>query len=482
MGWGHEEARTKKSVYDADDDTFVDAAEGLRETGGPTTLAIGAVGDGEVLRRNASTAVGIARAGIDTDSVTHIASDGTDHANVVLNDTHRASNGTDHANVVTNDAHVAGDGSDHADVATNTTHSSGDGSDHADVATNSAARHTQGTDQGLDTGGANAVTAAQAKAASDHVSADGSSHADVATNSTHVAGDGSDHADVATNTTHSSGNGSDHADVATNTTHAADTANPHATDIENLGAGTLAELNDAISNTTLTPFVVELDLSGTHDWQAGGVGSQDTTSGLTSYGDVGDMTTLEVGAGVISFDLTGDNATDKKCWLSLPMATFGLPDLRDASSISIRADIDLSALDVAVADTGLYFFITDQDLHTVGPAERAMVALRSAPPNRKVRIQRQIDAGLTTVDSGNWANYLNAGRLRMTDTPGDMTGGGFEATGSTEVDCTRIQADAWHSEAGHADAPFLTIHFRADTNVAGQQIAGTISALRVTIV
>jgi len=34
-------------------------------------------------------------------------------------------------------------------------------------------------------------------------------------------------------------------------THEADTANPHATDIENLGAGTLAELNSAVSNATL---------------------------------------------------------------------------------------------------------------------------------------------------------------------------------------------------------------------------------------
>ena len=39
-----------------------------------------------------------------TVSTTHGASDGTDHANVVLNDTHRASNGVNHANVVLNDA------------------------------------------------------------------------------------------------------------------------------------------------------------------------------------------------------------------------------------------------------------------------------------------------------------------------------------------------------------------------------------------
>ena len=47
-------------------------------------------------------------------------------------------------------------------------HSQGDGSDHEDVASNTALAHTQGTDQGLDTGGANAVTAAQAKAGYTH--------------------------------------------------------------------------------------------------------------------------------------------------------------------------------------------------------------------------------------------------------------------------------------------------------------------------
>jgi hypothetical protein len=45
-------------------------------------------------------------------------------------------------------------------------------------------------------------------------------------------------------------------DIGTNThaqidTHIADTANPHATDIENLGSGTLAELNAAITDATL---------------------------------------------------------------------------------------------------------------------------------------------------------------------------------------------------------------------------------------
>jgi len=57
--------------------------------------------------------------------------------------------------------------------------------DHGDIATNSAARHTQGTDQALDTGGPNEVSAANAKAAYTHSTGDGSDHADVALNTTH---------------------------------------------------------------------------------------------------------------------------------------------------------------------------------------------------------------------------------------------------------------------------------------------------------
>jgi len=80
-----------------------------------------------------------------------------------------------------NSTHVTGNGADHANVALSDTHRTGDGSDHADVASNTALAHTQGTDQGLDTGGASAVTAAEAKAAHTHISSDGTGHAAVNT-------------------------------------------------------------------------------------------------------------------------------------------------------------------------------------------------------------------------------------------------------------------------------------------------------------
>lgn len=47
-----------KAVYDTDDDGVVDKAEGLVETGGPTALAMGAVANGQYLKRDGNAIVG----------------------------------------------------------------------------------------------------------------------------------------------------------------------------------------------------------------------------------------------------------------------------------------------------------------------------------------------------------------------------------------------------------------------------------------
>jgi len=78
---------------------------------------------------------------------------------------------------------------------------------HADIATNTGARHTQGTDLGLDTGGTNPITAATAKG------------------------------------------------------HVDSTANPHSTDVGNLGSGTISELNTAITDATMLGSVDEDDMT-----------------------------------------------------------------------------------------------------------------------------------------------------------------------------------------------------------------------------
>jgi len=45
--------------------------------------------------------------------------------------------------------------------------------------------------------------------------------------------------------------GKQHADVVTNTTHRGLSDNPHSTNVENLGAGTIAELNSCLSDGSL---------------------------------------------------------------------------------------------------------------------------------------------------------------------------------------------------------------------------------------
>lgn len=79
MTWDHSQKMTR-GVYDSDDDTFVDVAEGLRETGGPTTLTAGIVADGAVVTRSGTTYAGVARAGIDTDATTHAGSTANPHS------------------------------------------------------------------------------------------------------------------------------------------------------------------------------------------------------------------------------------------------------------------------------------------------------------------------------------------------------------------------------------------------------------------
>lgn len=79
---------------------------------------------------------------------THRASDGKNHADVVLNNTHRASNGINHANVVLNDTHRGSNGTNHANVVLNDTHRGSDGKNHADVVTNTTNIGTNTTNIG----------------------------------------------------------------------------------------------------------------------------------------------------------------------------------------------------------------------------------------------------------------------------------------------------------------------------------------------
>jgi len=177
----------------------------------------------------------------------HKVSDGKSHSDVVLNNTHRSGNGEDHSTVVSNKAHVSSDGKSHSDVVLNNTHRTSDGKDHSDVISNNAHKISDGKDHSdvvlnnshrglsnnphsttkahvglsnvpnldttdavnkahdknkdtiLDEGGANEVSALQAKTGYTHSQGDGSDHNDVAVNTTHRTSDGKNHSDVVLN-------------------------------------------------------------------------------------------------------------------------------------------------------------------------------------------------------------------------------------------------------------------------------------------
>jgi len=79
---------------------------------------------------------------------------------------------------------------------------------HADIAANASARHTQGTDQGLDTGGANAVTAATLKTVAGYVNQSVVSGAAPALLATNLSGNSFGLAQLRTSSTLQTGSGS----------------------------------------------------------------------------------------------------------------------------------------------------------------------------------------------------------------------------------------------------------------------------------
>ena len=317
--------RMQAGAYDADGDTFVDAAEGIRETGGPTTLTAGAVADGQAVIRSGTTYAGLARAGIDTDATTHAA-------------------------------------------------------------------------KTIDTG----------------------------------------------------------------------------------HTGTLANLNTAITDTSISPTTWDADLSGAYDWQANGVGSQDTTSGIFAYGEVTDATTLEVGSGVITFDISASGA-DKEFYLVARLDAYSLADLQDASSILLSADVDMTTID-NVNDTSLHIAVTDQDWANTAITEEARIRLKRNGGNVEILNIRQLNDAVTTGAAVNWSGWANAARLLVIDNGGRQRAQAFESGSNTLTAGTTVADDGWHARAGGANRPYLVIRAIAKTGGTEGQVSGTISALSVTII
>ena len=171
-----------------------------------------------------------------------------------------------------------------------------DGSGWDEIDANSTAAglaHTQGTDQGLDTGGVNPITAATAKG------------------------------------------------------HVDSTANPHAVDIGNLGAGTMLELDTAISDGAVTPQwanTLYVDATNGDDGAPTAFGYATITAAVAAA-SAGDVIHVAPGAYTESF-VMGDFHIEGP---GVDLTGSGSPNITEVDGSSIR----LRSLDVPAGQVGV---------------------------------------------------------------------------------------------------------------------------------
>ena len=302
----------------------------------------------------------------------------------------------------------------------------------AEIGTNTSARHTQGTDAALDTGGGNEFTAAQGKGLQDALGA------------------------------------------VTALKDEDDMASDSATAVASQQS-VKAYVDDTVQPTREW----EADLSGTYDWKTNGAGSTDTTSGIScddgwaEPGDIADFTTLEVGGGVITFDVSG---TGQDVDGVLEIALTDLPDLDRASAITITMDVDLNddATNFDTADDVFWSMILNGSAASAfpSPAESSGFSIANIGGVLNLRMLRYVNDG-ATFSADAITNPKNSGTVWMADRPGDQTvqfhdGAGNLTTGG-------FANSSFHARSGSS---YFVIWMRAKN---GGRVAGTISSIKVTV-
>jgi len=224
-------------------------------------------------------------------------------------------------------------------------------------------------------------------------------------------------------------------------------------------------------------FVWNADLSGTYDWKANGHESTDPTSGFEVYSptDLADFTTLSAGSNVITFDVSASGA-DKYAYLIVPLA--GLPDLSAASSIYMRADVDLddaaSNFDTQ-NDTLAFYVVNGGDPLGAFTEHSFMRFARDAAGNIEIHYQRRVNNADANGAYVNITNPKNAGWMQMVDQVGNQIAQFYESTGHNITQAGGLTQTTLHARAG---TPHCWIWIRAKD---GGQVKGTISAIKIAI-
>lgn len=243
------------------------------------------------------------------------------------------------------------------------------------------------------------------------------------------------------------------------------------------GAGAWAEVDPSTLGGT---FSVDVDLSGTYDWQAGGDESQDPTSGITCYGDCALCTTLGVGGGVVTFDCSGAAGSDRDVYLVLPLDTYGLPDLWTSSVIAVTAGIDMATLS-NVDTTLMYIGIMDQNEHVTAATERAAFRFQRTGGTPSLDLVRETNDVVTDGADSTPAGWANAGRIYLRELSGRVTGGLLETGTNTLTVPTAVNTGRPHVRVGGANAPYLVIRIRPKAGTPAGQVSGTIGPITMTV-
>jgi len=224
-------------------------------------------------------------------------------------------------------------------------------------------------------------------------------------------------------------------------------------------------------------FIWTADLSGTYDWKANGHESTDPTSGFEVYSptDLGDFTTLSVGGGVITIDVSASGA-DKYAYLIVPLTD--LPDLAAASSIYMRVDLDLddAASNFDTQNDTLAFYLTNLDDPAGAYTEYSMMRfVRDGSGNIEIMNSRRVnnaDGNSTYVDV---TNPKNAGWMQMVDQAGNQIAQFYEGTGHNITQTGGLTQTTLHARSGSSHC---WIWMRAKN---GGRVAATISSIKIVI-
>ena len=278
--------------------------------------------------------------------------------------------------------------------------------------------------------------------------------------------DGSSWQDIDATSTHVAGNGSDHANVATNTSHGASTANPHATDIGNLGAGTIAELATATSDGDAQPQrgnTLYVDTANGNDGTPAPWGYETITAALAaaSSGDVVDVApgayteSFSVPAGVIlrgpGAALTGNTSPNvtlangsrvELASLTVPGGQIGvIQATASAYSVAEISTITVGASSFGVINTGANAILVAR-VHTVyvGAGSFAFGDVTSSAGHIDVTCENVYGTGaagfaLATFGAGQIVGYVG----HILDAAGTLTAITAQGTAGVEIISNEVE-------------------------------------------